>query len=261
MHAAGQGTRVPGHGHRLGHIAGDQAAQGHDGAGRVPAARSQRVDFRGCGGGCERGGWVNAGSSRTSGAQAWGTSEPSHHLLPGSDDCPAWWPPGSVCCSWDVWTQLGSVSVASWTRAQGPFPPLGAWPDPWPLLPQAGQLPGPAACLTAERAPCISLPPRTALSSTPCQVRPYLGSSATQAAGTGGPSAQEVQPTRCPQVAPSLQPQSPSSRVFAPPCFVLHADPPPNSTPVSLRGGPHPCLSPPPHQLWPGLSQRCVLAP
>ena len=81
---------------------------------------------------------MNAGSSRTSGAQAWGTSEPSHHLLPGSDDCPAWGPPGSVCCSWDAWTQLGSVSGASWTRAQGPFPPLGAWPDPWPLLPQPG---------------------------------------------------------------------------------------------------------------------------
>ena len=81
---------------------------------------------------------MNAGSSRPSGAQAWGTSEPSHHLLPGSDDWPAWWPPGSLCCSWAVWTQLGSVSVASWIRAQGPFPPVGAWPFLWPLFPQPG---------------------------------------------------------------------------------------------------------------------------
>lgn len=96
---------------------------------------------------------MNAGSSRTSGAQAWGTSEPSHHLFPGSDDRPAWWPPGSLYCSWGVWTQLGSVSVASWIRAQGPFPPVGTWPFPWPLLPQPGQLPGPAARLTASGRP------------------------------------------------------------------------------------------------------------
>lgn len=186
---------------------------------------------------------MNAGSSRTSGAQAWGTSEPSHHLLPGSDDRPAWWPPGSLYCSWGVWTQLESVSVASWIRAQGPFPPVGAWPFPWPLLPQPGQLPGPAARLTASGRPVApgplhrpikhsvpGLAPLWLLSHTGCWDRQTLGP--------------EVQPTRCPQGAPSLQPQSPSSRVFAPPCFVLHADPPPNSTPIVLRGGLHPLSQP-----------------
>ena len=101
---------------------------------------------------------MNAGSSRTSGAQAWGTSEPSHHLLPGSDDRPAWWPPGSLYCSWGVWTQLESVSVASWIRAPGPLPSCGRLALPMAPAPPAWSAPWACSPTDCQWAPCSSWP-------------------------------------------------------------------------------------------------------
>lgn len=139
---------------------------------------------------------MNAGSSRTSGAQAWGTSEPSHHLLPGSDDRPAWWPPGSLYCSWGVWTQLGSVSVASWIRAPGPLPSCGRL-----ALPLA---PVPSAWRSLSPSPCSAPGPRPAWPQ-PC--RPVTSGPALRTGALGSHPAPVLDPV--PEVSSLIVPFQP----------------------------------------------------